>query len=671
MHPMVIIISTILLCHHFLPSSSSSGGGSICSSSTAASCPPLSAPLSFPFAVSSASQGCGHPAFQVDCARSPSLTINNFSFSLPQQPHPNRTILLSPDYCDNITSSTRCPHCALPLRPVNLSASPFRFSSSACSRLSAFRPCNGSASINFSSPSSNCSLTRWQRRLLLHPALLIIGCRETSTDKCSRSNDVAADLREFLQAGIEVEWKEDDDYFRLCNNCQSRGGACGFNHSDAGKPFLCFQGFLHSNPSASVQSLIRDSDQAEEKKRRKILIGVCSTVVALCFLVTFVVVLVCGYISREKWKLRPAMPDEGFLLRRLHHSIHHGSFKPSPLYHHHQKLPPIFTYEELDYSTNSFDQKRKLGDGGFGSVYLGQLKDGRVVAVKKLYRDPLNQDERATTQQRAKKASSFVNEILILSSLEHPNLVRLHGYCTDPRGLLLVYEFVANGTLADHLHGHRRRHRGLSWHVRLSIALQIGQALEYLHFGVRPPVVHRDITSSNIFLTKDFGIKVGDFGLSRLLHPSHSSANSAFGTAAGGGSVWTGPQGTPGYLDPDYHRSFLLTEKSDVYSFGVVLLELISGRKAVDTSRERREMGLADLMVSKIQVGLLMEVVDPELAAEKEKGGVMGMVRAVAELAFRCVAGEKDDRPDMREVVEHLKRIRTIGGGGGVVENSV
>lgn len=210
----------------------------------------------------------------------------------------------------------------------------------------------------------------------------------------------------------------------------------------------------------------------------------------------------------------------------------------------------------------------------------------------------------------------------------------------------MVYDYVPNGTLAQHLHGSPKS--SLSWQVRLEIALQTALATEYLHFSVAPPIVHRDITSSNIFVEKDMRIKVGDFGLSRLLAlPENSSSKSDF--------VWTGPQGTPGYLDPDYYRSFRLTEKSDVYSFGVVLLELISGLKAMDQRREKREMALADLVVSKIQMGLLHQVLDPVLVVD---GEAVDGVDAMAELAFRCVAVDKDDRPDAREIVGELKRIK-------------
>ncbi|PNY06349.1 putative serine threonine-protein kinase [Trifolium pratense] len=310
-------------------------------------------------------------------------------------------------------------------------------------------------------------------------------------------------------------------------------------------------------------------------------------------------------------------------------------------------FPPVFTYDELNISTNNFDPKRKIGDGGFGSVYLGNLRDGKIAAVKHLHRH---------NHTAAFSSKSFCNEILILSSIDHPNLVKLHGYCSDPRGLILVYDYIPNGTLAEHLHGSKSKRNGykLTWQTRLDIAIQTALAMEYLHFSVKPPIVHRDITSSNIFIEKDMRIKVGDFGLSRLLVLQETTNNQ---TTSSSGFVWTGPQGTPGYLDPEYHRSFRLTEKSDVYSFGVVLLELITGLKAVDYCRDKREMALADMVVSRIHTGQLKEVLDPVLDLSND-GEMLNAVAAVAELAFRCVASDTDDRPDSKEVVEELKRVR-------------
>lgn len=338
----------------------------------------------------------------------------------------------------------------------------------------------------------------------------------------------------------------------------------------------------------------------------------------------------------------------------LYFSRHRSSSTP---------LPPIFTYEVLESSTNRFDPNRKIGDGGFGTVYLGTLPNGKIVAVKHLHKVKPHPSTAAISTK------AFCNEILILSSINHPNMVKIHGYCPDPRALLLVYDYVPNGTLAEHLHCVRKRRRKgyLNWKIRVDIALQIATAMEYLHFDLVPPIVHRDITSSNIFVENDMRVKLGDFGMSRIMGNMNDTA-ALSGGGSGCGCVWTGPQGTPGYLDPDYYRSFMLTEKSDVYSFGVVLWELVTGMRAVDGEREKGEVVLVDFVVEKIQMRLLEQVVDKVLLRECGGGGgggeeVMRGVEAVAELAFRCVAVDKDDRPDAREVVAELRRIRDGGGG--------
>jgi serine/threonine protein kinase len=293
---------------------------------------------------------------------------------------------------------------------------------------------------------------------------------------------------------------------------------------------------------------------------------------------------------------------------------------------------PIFSYEELRQATNCFHEENEIGDGGFGSVYLGKLPDGRTVAVKRLYQD------------NSRRVEQFINEVKIFSTFNHPYVVRLYG-CTsaDSPELLLVYEFVSNGTLADHLHGDRKCPKGLPWDTRLNIAIQIAEALAFLH-SVDPPIFHRDVKSSNILLDENFNVKVADFGLCRLLPVDASH-------------VTTAPQGTPGYVDPEYHVCFQLTEKSDVYSFGVVLVEIISAKLAVDINRNRREINLAFMAISKIQEGALHELLDPLLEIEKNDQ-VKVMVSAVAELVFRCLASEGDDRPQMKEVVAQLQQIR-------------
>nr|BAJ98781.1 predicted protein [Hordeum vulgare subsp. vulgare] len=292
--------------------------------------------------------------------------------------------------------------------------------------------------------------------------------------------------------------------------------------------------------------------------------------------------------------------------------------------------PHIFTFEELEVATDGFSASRELGDGGFGTVYKGKLKDGRVVAVKRLYKN------------NYRRVEQFLNEVDILSRLLHQNLVILYG-CTSrmSRDLLLVYEFIANGTVADHLHGSRSVERGLTWPLRLNIAIETAEALAYLH---AVEIIHRDVKTTNILLDNSFHVKVADFGLSRLfpLEVTHVS---------------TVPQGTPGYVDPVYHQCYKLTDKSDVYSFGVVLVELISSKPAVDMNRSHSEINLANMALNRIQNHEVVQLVDPELGYDTDPETKRTIDR-VAEVAFQCLQMEREMRPSIKEVVEILTYVR-------------
>ncbi|KAG2320825.1 hypothetical protein Bca4012_056136 [Brassica carinata] len=295
---------------------------------------------------------------------------------------------------------------------------------------------------------------------------------------------------------------------------------------------------------------------------------------------------------------------------------------------------PIFSYKELQEATENFSKDRLLGDGGFGTVYYGKVRDGREVAVKRLY------------EHNYRRLEQFMNEIEILTRLHHKNLVSLYG-CTSRRSreLLLVYEFIPNGTVADHLHGETENLRNkcyLTWSMRMSIAIETASALAYLHAS---DIIHRDVKTANILLDANFGVKVADFGLSRLC-PSDVT------------HVSTAPQGTPGYVDPEYHRCYHLTDKSDVYSFGVVLVELISSKPAVDINRCKSEINLSSLAINKIQNHATHELIDHSLGYGKDEG-VCKMTTMVAELAFRCLQEDSAMRPRMEQVVRELKGIQS------------
>ncbi|KAH7302399.1 hypothetical protein KP509_23G070400 [Ceratopteris richardii] len=290
----------------------------------------------------------------------------------------------------------------------------------------------------------------------------------------------------------------------------------------------------------------------------------------------------------------------------------------------------IFAYKDLEKATKGFSGHYRLGEGAFGTVYVGKLSNGMLVAVKRI------------NYRYMQGIQQVVNEVKVLTTVKHPNLVQLLGCCLEYGDPLLVYEYVPNGTLAEHLQGKRGTH--LSWSCRISIATETAQALTYLH-SLDPPIYHRDVKSSNILLDFNFTAKVADFGLSRLVLTENSH-------------VSTIPQGTPGYMDPQYQQEFHLSEKSDVYSFGVVLVEIITAMKAVDLTREKSEVNLANLALARIANGTLDDVIDQSLDAGKNPQ-IRAMIQVVAEIAYRCLSYDKDARPTIMEVFQELEFVRS------------
>ncbi|XP_064975708.1 wall-associated receptor kinase-like 14 [Musa acuminata AAA Group] len=289
----------------------------------------------------------------------------------------------------------------------------------------------------------------------------------------------------------------------------------------------------------------------------------------------------------------------------------------------------VYSHKEVERATGNFSDAYKLGAGAYATVYMGRFSNTGLVAIKRLKHPDTDNIEHV------------INEIKLVSSVSHPNLVHLLGCCIDSGEHILVYEFMPNGTLSQHLH--RERGNGLSWSARVSIATETARAIAYLHTAVHPPIYHRDIKSSNILLDYDLRPKLADFGLSRvgIVESSHIS---------------TAPQGTPGYVDPQYHQNFHLSDKSDVYSYGVVLVEMITAMKVVDFRRAASEVNLASLAADKIGKGLVEDIVDL-IIKENWNGQTRASVQKVAELAFRCLAFHRDARPSMAEVAEELEKI--------------
>ncbi|XP_058110153.1 wall-associated receptor kinase-like 20 [Magnolia sinica] len=302
------------------------------------------------------------------------------------------------------------------------------------------------------------------------------------------------------------------------------------------------------------------------------------------------------------------------------------------------KSAPMFRLKELKKATDGFSKERMLGSGGFGEVYKGVLEDGSLVAVK------------SAKVGNIKSNQQVLNEVGILSQVNHKNLVRLLGCCVEADPPLLVYEYISNGTL----HNHLRRSvvpTFLGWKMRLNIALQTAEALAYLHSSAHTPIYHRDVKSTNILLDDELNAKVADFGLSRLARPGLSH-------------VSTCAQGTLGYLDPEYYRNYQLTDKSDVYSYGVVLLELLTSQRAIDFSRHPDDVNLAVFVTQRAREGRVMDVVDRRLLTDEPLVVVVRSVELFAELALACLREKKGERPSMKEVVQELQYIiETVAHG--------
>jgi hypothetical protein len=337
-----------------------------------------------------------------------------------------------------------------------------------------------------------------------------------------------------------------------------------------------------------------------------------------------------------------------------------------------------FPLSALRAATAGFSASHRVGSGGFGTVYRASLPDGSEVAIKRAERPASSSSYAMAARARLARSSTnnheaaFVSELALLSRVNHKNLVRLLGFCDDAGERVLVYEYMPNGSLHDHLH--KRPALPLSpplasWPARLCLALGAARGVEYMHTYAVPPIIHRDIKSPNILLDADWTAKVSDFGLSLLNHHSLSD------TCSSSDEPCLTTAGTVGYMDPEYYRLQHLTDKSDVYSFGVVLLELLSGCRVIQRfDGSGTPQNVVDVTVPHIEADRVHRVLDARLPLPTP--GEMEAVAYVGYLASDCVRPAGRDRPTMSEVVSVLERAvaaceeQEDGGGEAVLSRS-
>ncbi|PIN24680.1 Serine/threonine protein kinase [Handroanthus impetiginosus] len=373
------------------------------------------------------------------------------------------------------------------------------------------------------------------------------------------------------------------------------------------------------------------ASRGHHSKRMKlfIIIGPCvgGVVLVLIILATFMFCL-----KRRKW-----MPVEttDWRLVPLYGGSSHSRTKVknrTGSAHADFNLGLKISFSEILYATRKFNTKLMIGEGGFGKVYKGLLRNGAKVAVKR------------SEPGHGQGLPEFQGEIMILSKIRHQNLVPLIGYCDEGDEMILVYEFMEKGTLRDHLYSQKGESEEstvgskLSWDQRLRICIDAARGLDYLHTGSSQAIIHRDIKSTNILLDEHYVAKVADFGLSRLdqIDQTH---------------VTTDVKGSFGYLDPEYFRCFQLTLKSDVYSFGVVLLEVLCARPVIDHSLPREQVNLSEWAMSWQRKGKLDKIVDPLLVGKIN----VNCLRKYGETVEKCLQDRGVDRPSMVYVLWDLE----------------
>jgi serine/threonine protein kinase len=336
----------------------------------------------------------------------------------------------------------------------------------------------------------------------------------------------------------------------------------------------------------------------------------------------FIIVFSCFwlYLGMQKKRLIRAKQqffeqNGGVLLQQQMKSFKNSTFK-------------IYTKEELEKATNKFSEERVLGRGGHGIVYKGILEDGTVAAIKK------------SKLMEENETQEFAKEMMILSQINHKNVVKLLGCCLEVEVPMLVYEYISNGTLYHYIHN-KSSSAPIPAIERLRIAAESADALAYMHSSASPPILHGDVKTANILLNDKFVAKVSDFGASKLAPNDEAE-------------IATLVQGTCGYLDPEYLLTCQLTDKSDVYSFAVIILELLTKKKALYFEGPEENRSLASSFCVAKKEGRFIQILDAQVRDELK----LEVLDEIGDLVMCCLNMNREERPTMREVADTLEKAR-------------
>ncbi|XP_065853987.1 wall-associated receptor kinase-like 20 isoform X2 [Euphorbia lathyris] len=597
-------------------------------------------PVPYPL---STGEGCGHPLYKVSCKAGKLWfnALNGSSYLITSiNPLTQRLIIQNPGYANAHTCISADFSSGGILLDTNL---PFNITTSNTVMIM-----NCSLSVLEVYASINCSSTSRCHDFIRENGMAKAACGSmpqliccwlktggsatefkirARKDRCSAYQsfvnlDMELPVSKWLESGIELEWAlPEEPQCKTPLDCQDLPNSlCLQNRVNvAQKRCYCRPGFrwdpMNGICLAAGEKCKKGKHCHHQVKKKTPLIGVLAAA-ALLIGVTITV-----FVYKKQSRKRSEMGQ--LSLSKVRERI--LSISTSGI------MGKMFTGEEIKRATNNFSKDNLLGSGGFGEVFKGTTSDGIVTAIKRA--KPGN----------TKGTDQILNEVRILCQVNHRSLVKLVGCCVDLEQPLLVYEYIPNGTLYDHLHTSSSKKPPLTLHHRLTIAHQTADGLAYLHSSAAPPIYHRDIKSSNILLDEELNAKVSDFGLSRLAVSDTSH-------------VTTCAQGTLGYLDPEYYLNFQLTDKSDVYSFGVVLLELLTSKKVIDFSRVDEDVNLVVYVRRVLNEKRLLDVVDP-LIKEGANKLELESIKTLGSLAVACLDEKRQNRPSMKEAADEIEYI--------------
>ncbi|XP_050238146.1 wall-associated receptor kinase-like 20 [Mercurialis annua] len=432
--------------------------------------------------------------------------------------------------------------------------------------------------------------------------------------------------KKWPEAGVEIEWLlPQEPVCKLPVDCKELlYSKCLADRMIFGqKKCFCDAGFKWDPINGLCQNIKCRPGKACKKKKKKTALFAGAALAGVAILIIAVAVILFYKQRHTSQQAQKNMVKER---KEMLSDKHSG------------KSSRIFTGREIVKATNNFSKDNLIGSGGFGEVFKGVLDDGTITAMKR------------AKLGNTKGNDQVLNEVRILCQVNHRSLVRLLGICVELELPIMIYEYISNGTLFEHLHCQQSSNwTPLSWQRRLRIAHQTAEGLAYLHSAALPPIYHRDVKSSNILLDERLNAKVSDFGLSRLVETSENNDS----------HIFTCAQGTLGYLDPEYYRNFQLTDKSDVYSFGVVLMEILTSKKAIDFSREEEDVNLVVYMKKVIEEDRIADAIDPSLKESASKME-LEMMKALGTLAAACLDEKRQNRPSMKEVADEIEYIINI-----------